>query len=280
MSGVVRVTFIDVTTGAPVARSTLPSAQPPPSFEAGTTVDISGVSYLVERALPASIADAMLTGELALHVRRIVVADPVDIMFSLPTVVDTAPVSTAPVRRQARFDIHEGDWRQLEVVDARMQSTVELELAAVRTVVADQAVRAEAGRLIGYRSLHVRTEPARPVTIARADLVAVVPAIVDAPSVALRGERGAIADSFAVASGHLVLYGAGRDEVSPLGLHFRRSGASGPDILTALVKIMSAQDLMLVDWCRCAVVGPADVSAYLDQLRPVSAGQGNGSTSI
>lgn len=262
----VRVAFVDADSGAELARSVLPAEQLPSSFEPGTTVAIGDTSYLVEDAAPARVSDAVAAGELTLRLRRLELASAQDVLFSLPSIAESVPASTAHTNGRGRFDIHEDDWRQLEFVDSAQLGVVERELAAVRAVFESESVRGDDGRLIGFRTLHVRHRPESPLAVARQGLLGRWPEIGTAPVLALRGEAGGVEGSFALGCGHLVLYGVGDDTIRVLGLQFRRSDAAGPAVLGGLADLMRDADLMLVDWCRCAVVPASELITYLDAL--------------
>jgi hypothetical protein len=91
----VTVIFVDGADGTEVGRSKLPPDQLPETFDADTSVDIGGTTWLVERAEPEGAAQWRVSRALTLVLRRTISpAVPArDILFSLPVLVEnSAPV--------------------------------------------------------------------------------------------------------------------------------------------------------------------------------------------
>ena len=71
--------------------------------------------------------------------------------------------------------------------------------------------------------------------------------------------------SFALGVGRLVWYGVTeRDSVTVLGL--TSTAAGGPIPAESIELVLREFDLVLVDWCRCAAVGPDNITDYLAAL--------------
>ena len=83
--------------------------------------------------------------------------------------------------------------------------------------------------------------------------------------VAFMGTAGIAVGSFAAAFGGVSLYGlADGDAIEVLCLDGRAVlGAGPPNLIPRLQEVMGVFDLVIVDWCRCSVIGPDSVAEYL-----------------
>lgn len=265
----VRVMFVDAVTGAQIGRSELPVGQLPESFREQTTLELAGSTWSVERAEPPTAAEFAETGRLTMMLRRIETVSPADVLYSLPTICATLPTPTATPGDDHRSELHEDDWRQVEMVTADLATVVQTELDAVRRSYERYARRTEDGRVYGFQGIHVRTEPVRPLSVAvsRRRLSSLLGAgVVNRGGVGFRGQRGVVPSSFAMAVGPLLLYGlADGDAVAVLALHPDPNPRPGPApaVATRLEQAMRSANLLLVDWCRGLLVAPASLGGYL-----------------
>lgn len=247
---VVRVVFVDAGTGTPMGQSPVPADQLPASFEANTSLQLGGVTWLVESADPPTAPQYLEAGELTLTLRRVETAAPGDILYSLPTICADTPAADAATGRGRRLELHEDDWRQVELVSAALTDSVEEQFDAVRRIHDEHTRRDAEGRLIGFTAIHARAQPARPLpaTMSLRGLRTVAPSF--SGVVAFQGRPGEVPGSFTLDAAPDILYGlAEGDIVTVLGV------ASTPHP-TALRAIMTTFDLVLVDWCRCEIVRP------------------------
>lgn len=267
----VTVIFVDGTDGKEVGRSKLPPDQLPEAFDAGTTVDIGGTTWLVEHAEPAGAAQWRVSRTLTLVLRR--TGSPTvparDILFSLPSICDALP-SVAPNRSgdDDTFEIHEDDWRQVEVIAGSLSGVIQSELRAIRAVYEEGARRASDGAIIGFSDIHVRSQPARPLPeplSLRQVLSMLPPPSRQYAGVAFKGTAGVAVGSFAAAFGRVNLYGlADGDAIEVLCLDSRAVPDAGqPDLVSSLQEVIGFFNLVIVDWCRCSVIGPRSVAEYL-----------------
>lgn len=159
----VSVEFVDASSGEVFARTRMPADQLPPSFAPDTTVDIAGNAWSVVRADPPTAAEFSAAGRLVLTLHRIERVSPHDMLYSLSTICDTVPAADPHAPRYNHLALHEDDWRQVELVSAGLDGVVQAEIAAIRLIFMDQAVAGPDGRVVGFRRLHVRAEPAAPL---------------------------------------------------------------------------------------------------------------------
>src|SRR2546423_1435250 len=110
----VSVEFVDAATGLVFTRSDLPEDQLPDSFAPETTLHLGDDPWLVEGAEPSSAAEFVASGRLVLTVRRLTVS-PQDVLYSLPTICDALPVVGPAPTRVDCLELHEDDWRQVEL---------------------------------------------------------------------------------------------------------------------------------------------------------------------
>jgi hypothetical protein len=268
----VTVIFVDGADGKEVGRSKLPADQLPETFDADTTVDIGGMTWLVEHAEPESDMQWRISRTLTLTVRRVgSSAVPArDILFSLPSICDALP-SVAGTRSGAdAFEIHEDDWRQVEMIAGSLSGVIQSELRAIRAIYEESARRSSDGAIIGFGSVHVRSQPARPLPdpLSLRRVLSMLPQPGrQYAGVAFKGTTGAAVGSFAMAFGSVSLYGlANGDAAEVLCLDGRAvSGAGPPDVVPGLQEVTRAFNLVIVDWCRCSVIGPDSVAEYLSR---------------
>jgi hypothetical protein len=267
----VTVIFVDGADGKEVGRTKLPPDQLPETFNAETTVDISGTTWLVERAEPESAAQWRVSRTLTLTLRRggFPTVPARDILFSLPSICDVLP-SVAGSRSGAdALEIHEDDWRQVELVADTLGDVIQTELRAIRSIYQEHGRRADdGGSIIAFDSIHVRSQPVRPLPdpLPARRLLSMLPQPTrQCAGVAFRGTTGLAVGSFAVGYGPVSLYGlADGDAIHVLCLDVQSiADAAPPGLIPGLQEAMKAFGLALVDWCRCSVAGPAAVAAYL-----------------
>lgn len=266
----VAVEFVDASTGQSFARSDIPAEQLPATFTVDTTLTLAGESWSVVRADPPTAAEFCVSGRLVLTLSRVTYVLPHDILYSLPTLCDRLPAVAPATSDLDRLQLHEDDWRQVELISAGLADVVATELAAVRRVYEEHAVTGPDGGISGFRSLHVRSAPAAPLIppLPQPELRQMLPAQRTYAGVGFVGAPGTTIDSFAFGYGPINVYGlAPEGAVAVLGLQI-----SGPrsdafdDTAAGLADIMRACTLTLVDWCRCTMVGADSVGAYLRAL--------------
>lgn len=245
----VSVEFVDSVTGRTIARSDLPAERLPASFDIGTTVTIGTETWSVVRAEPPTAAEFRATGRLVLTLTRVTVASPHDILYSLPTLCDRLPAMEPAAADPDRLELHEDDWRQVELVCVELTGVVADQFAAIRRIHDEQSVDG-----VGYRTLHVRTGPEaplpRPVPLHR--LRETLAPQRTYAGVGFRGAPGAAIGSFAYGYGPVDLYGLSVDGAATV-LALRTTGP-GSALPTGLGTVMRTFGLILVDWCRCTAV--------------------------
>jgi hypothetical protein len=271
----VSVTFVDATTGHEFARSDLPVTQLPVSFATETTLHLGGDPWLVEQAEPLTAAEAVAAGQLVLTLRRLQSIPPQEILYSLPTICDALPpVGSEPASADS-LELHEDDWRQVELVSRSLAPAVDAELDAIRLIYTDHGSPDAEGRISAFHRLHVRSidSLAEPPHWPQLRDLLPTPARTYA-GVRFRGSPTLVVDSFALGFGPLVCYGVvERDRVTVFGIHVTADGdgsvpaddSTGPTA-AAVGAVLRAFDLTIVDWCRRIVADADHAAAYIRQL--------------
>jgi hypothetical protein len=267
-AGTVSVTFIDSSTGHAFARSDLPAAALPASFAPETTLHLGDDPWLVERAEPPTTVEALTIGRLVLTVRRLQSVPADKILYSLPTICETLPaVSPTPVTTGS-LELHEDDWRQVELVSRRLTATVDTELAAIRRVYEDDSQRDADGRIVAFRKIHTRSiiPLADPLSWPR--LQGLLPAPPhEYAGVRFRRSAVVVVGSFALGFGPLTCYGiTDQSRVTVLGLNLTTDSGSIP--VAPVEAVLRAFDLVIVDWCRCTVIEPGRLADYFQAAAP------------
>jgi hypothetical protein len=269
----VSVVFVDADTRAEMGRTELPGTQLPDTFEQGTTVQLGEASWSIEGAEPPTAVQVHASGTLKLTLRRIDVVPARDILYSLPTICDILPSTDAHRGQHDRHEMHEDDWRQVEMVHADLADVIHTQLQAIHRIYDQHAHRGDDGRLVGFRAIHVRTQPTDPLpsALSRQRLLSLLPAgRITSGNVGFRGQPGTIPGSFTVDIGPILIYGlADGDTVTVLALHAKETPSSPdqPDLDAHLQHVMRTFNLALVDWCQAAMLGPKSISDYLSAIR-------------
>jgi hypothetical protein len=242
----VHVRFLSAEGEALLGEVDLPAEQLPESFEARTTLQLGEQTWEVVRAEPLTRAEYARTGALTVVLHPLQVDQvPVEkLLYSLPTICDTLPaIAPASSKLGKRvLEMHEDDWRQVELVSSALRATVLAELEGVRRALGTRAQ-------VGFRELHLRREPAAPLAghrLGKGDLVQGA----GFDGVAFAGAAGLVAGGFAVDAGDYVLYGIDDGGITTLGVHGAR-----PDAAVALAELCARHKLLLVDWCGARVIG-------------------------
>lgn len=253
----VRVEFLDADTGKSLFKTDSPPGQLPENFAKPTSVQIEGHEYDVIRAEPADAASYLKSGRLRLWVRKRVFVPLNRILFSLPTITDRLPsVVEAPAKGDF-LDLHEDDWRQVELVSSGALEAVDAELAEVSRVHRESRVE------WGWSRMHVRREPARPLGDSKIPLDQLRARFrTDAhrfDGLLLKGEGGLVEGGFAFETGSLlVLYGQEQRGILKCCCIIPRSA---PADVKPLAEFCADAGLWLVDWCRAERL-PPDPEAF------------------
>jgi hypothetical protein len=212
------------------------------------------IGTVVVAGVLAAVAIALVRGHrtrvAAKQDAGVVMLDPKDLLFSLPTLSDGLPDGEKPERLPPdAYHLHEDDWRQVEFIGVRQADEVDAELKELRTFVAQHR------KGYGFTEVHVRRsrpDGLAPLQVESSALESLLPprarrrplAVGNppwGPSI-VRGyaiEIGTDAVLYVQVSGsYLVTIG--------LPLSWRR-GAS-PDADKVLVAISRTLNLRLVDW--------------------------------
>ena len=264
----IKVRFIDADSGQVFERMESPPDQLPESFEVETALNMRGEDWRVVSADPKTRADFVRSGELALTLRKVVIAQvaPRDILFSLPTICDVLPALAAGSSKLGLrvLELHEDHWRQIELIERALEPQIEAELACIRRIYTEERV-AEGP----FKKLHVRSAIAAPLASATLDFDAARRAFatsLDAfNGLGFEGTAGLIEGGFAIAtpSGTRIYGTEQHGALTALALLTPRRAEASCDA-RALAALMQEHALVLVDWCSARVLRSAnDVDAYL-----------------
>jgi hypothetical protein len=234
----VHVVLINAATQQVFGEVDLPAEQLPEAFAVATTLHLGDRDWSVEGAEPATRAEYVAARRLRLVIREIQRVDPKTILFSLPTLENALPPTQDGHSDAVR--LHEDDWRQLELVTAELEPTIEAELAAIREIHAEREG-------LGFRRLHVRERIPEPLTGTDISLDAVRRA--RPRDLGFAGSAGIVVGGFAFDAGDGAIYGR-RDggRVVVLGAWRTEPGI--------LVDVARLHRLMIVDWCAARMSRP------------------------
>jgi hypothetical protein len=191
------------------------------------------------------------------------------VRYSLPTISDPLPPMLPNAPSGELLELHEDDWRQVELVSGTQATTVMAEFDAIRRVYDEHGVAGPDGVLRGFDSIHLRrrlSEPLSPALPGR-QLRRLLPAIQHVyRGVGFRDTAGGVAGSFALGLGPVAIYGVtDRETVTTLALHPDDRSTLGllTTVADGIAAAMRAFDLLFVDWCHCGTVDADQVGDYL-----------------
>jgi hypothetical protein len=247
----VEVTIVDARTGTILNSGAMAADQLPASFLHATTIHIGDQDWSVVKAEPPTRPEYTATGRLLLTLARIERIDPKTILFSLPSINDELP-GLAGEADGSETVLAEDDWRQVEFVHAEHRAAIDDELSDIRAI--HEAHRQQ----MAFDKIHVRrriSDPLSPSHLAYRELTRLD--LAAARSLRLDGQGLRIDGGFAhVLVDGWLLYGVAKlESVRVLALHWR-AVTTPDDKLSAIERLAREHDLLLVDWCRCAVGEP------------------------
>lgn len=249
----VSVTFVDHASGRTLASSEMPIERLPDTFAINTDLDIAGQPYVVVRAEPQTKEVFAKTKRLAVTLRRVESIDPKKILFSLPSICNSAlPVVERSDGTGRVHVLHEDDWRQCEFVSVRHARDLSMELAAIRHI------HATAAAVVGWREIHVRERVPFPLAAGTrwADVAEQLAPLDPGPRITLGDARHAI--SYAVAGQFgdgVVVWGVETaGELSVLCVENVETASEAT--IARLKRVSDALSLVFVHWCRCQVYAP------------------------
>ncbi|GAA1774576.1 hypothetical protein [Luedemannella helvata] len=265
----VTVEFVDAETGQTIGRSEMPATTLPPSFAPRTTVDFDDSAWQVEGADPVTSEEYLARRHLVLTVRRLGAISSDQIRYSLPTICDPLPPMLPNAPSGELLELHEDDWRQVELVSGSQADAVMAEFDAIRRVYDEYGIAGPDGILRGFGSIHLRqrlTEPLSPALPGR-KLRQLLPEIKHVyRGVGFHDTAGGVAGSFALGLGPIAMYGVTDSQtVTTLALHPDDRTTLGvlDSVAAGIATVMRAFDLLFVDWCHCGTVDADQVGDYL-----------------
>jgi hypothetical protein len=257
----IQVRFVDAETGQTIGETQQAVEALPESFEAATTLEIGDRSFQVVSATPMTAREFRATGQLRLELREVKVQmmDTRAILYSLPSINSAMPAMAQGSTKLGKrvLELHEDDWRQVELVSLKHKDAIESELRAIHRVLTQH----RQGH--GFTAIHIREavpSPLDAVTLTFAELRgALSEASTWLEGVAFEGVPGVVEGGFAVRlpSG-IILYGSEHQgRVYFLGLHGDAEGAAIEGDARMLAALATRHQLCLVGWCWVAGLGPS-----------------------
>jgi hypothetical protein len=190
-----------------------------------------------------------------------------DLLYSTPTINDFIPstVSRSSLEASAEcIQIHEDDWRQFELIDAKYKNEIDAELADISKIWDEHSVSLGHDDT-AFRKTHIRKRIPVPVqiSISRADFEALVGEKMIPMS--YLGYQGILQNAYAAQVDNLLIYATiQNDQVTTIGLEPLAQFKLPPEFLERFGKFIQDHNLSLVHWrsrTRFELVG--DIMKYL-----------------
>lgn len=244
----VTVEFIESGKDKPFAVSTVPITQLPETFEIATTLDIGNKKWNVVEAIPKSKSDFEQTGKLRVILSPVHMANPKDILFSLPTINNAMCALQKAKSLDGMLVIHEDNWRQVEFVSENHLAAVETEINSIRTI--HETKRKGAG----FTGIHIRKlleAPLDSASISYTNLKSLFPVSKEYNGFGIGAYTAVAENGFAFETRDgLIFFGVLNGKGNVLFLCLTAS-AGLADKCSALIKDFH---LIGVDWCRCEII--------------------------
>jgi hypothetical protein len=254
-SQIIRVEFFDVASQKVFAVSEMPPDRLPETFQLNTVMHIGENDWQVIKAEPITAQEFKATGKLRLSLSKVAYMNPKDILYSLPSISDWIPPSvSSSMTNTNRFELHEDDWQQIELISASQKTLILSELDGIRSIFQNHRV----GQ--GFNKMHIR-QSIKKAILSPLSLKAVHASFPNKEifeTVHYLRSQERISDAFAFKVSPFVVYGyVQSDVVIVLGLHFisHPKGISG-DTLGKLAEMMKVNNLVLVDWVHIQLISP------------------------
>lgn len=274
------VEFVNAETGQRLRPpEELPARALPPRFGVHQSLELGGQPWAIVQAWPATRAKARVEGRVKLVLRPLtgIPGEPPDQrLFSVPTLADTLPVidPTPPADGARLLELHEDEWRQIEVVSPATLPRVQEALGRIQRVRDEAQPAPEVFRRMYLREHLGPPLKGRPLPLNEL-LDLLPPGTTKLDGLQILGADGLVKDGLALETMNgLQIYGhAPRGEVKVLGL--LPPLGTDPDALgaeaLALSSLLLRFGVQLVDWCRAELV-EADADAITRLLAGPSAG--------
>jgi len=251
MSGDVHVEFVDTRDGSCLGVVELPPDKLPDSFAVDTTVDVADKKWSVVRAEPVTKAEFAASRKLRLVLSPVQPMPPGELLFSVPTISAElgAGEGSEPPDKDV-FQIHEDDWRQIELVSRTFEHEIDSEIADIRAVYDD---RKPGG---AFTRVHVRERVPSPLTdkqIRIAELERLLPPRRTYNAVGVQRSLGTFQGSFAwTVDERFTLWGVEDESNLVRVLCVTLSGDTNGSEKWGKIfgRLCSDHELYLVDWCR------------------------------
>ncbi len=252
----IEVVFLNVEDGQRIAGGNIPVSQLPETFAKNTVMHIGEQPWQVIQAVPVTAEEFKKTGKLTLTCALVEYVSPEGVLYSLPTIYESAPETGDIAPEQNVFTLHEDDWRQMEFISSEYSDTIGIELRSI------MAIYQQHQKQGGFSQLHVRKAIPRPlnVSITLEKLKQYLPAdYLTAAAVVFAQDEHEIKDVFAYNLSPLVIYGhlTPASTIDVLGIQFVDIPTNTlPYVIDGIVNFMKDHNLVFVDWIRMQILPP------------------------
>jgi len=267
----VQMTVINADDGQFIAKSALRPEDIPERFDLETTIHLGDQEFHVVEADPIDRERYTKSGKLTLKVRKVEYISPQEILFSLPTICnEIGAIVPADTIGKRILQMHEDDWRQIELISKSLSAKIEGELSSIEEIYREKRV-AE-----GFKALHVRKEIKEPLTSCNLTLTELklkleFTTVFDGIGYYTFGgpaESGLVKNGFAFeGAAGLIVYGLVLNDVcTTIGI--TGSNVTDPEQAAGgMARLLANFELVLVDWCRASTPSSAaQLQRYFETL--------------
>lgn len=248
----IKVTFIDITTGITLGIYEVPLDQLPKTFDVATTLQMGGADWSIEDATPGTAEEFIQSGELTLKMRQLKKVKPQDILFSLPTISGNIPtdITKDALFNDFVFTMHEDNWRQYEFLNQSNYPLIDLEIEKINEI-KSQHVKEVDKSLTAFTKCHLRNTLNNPeLNIELAELQSLLKSN-ETGSFALKGYEGFTPRSFSLKTSETTYYGILEGQnIKLLGI-----ANFSENTIQEINAIIQKFELIFVDWCNGETIG-------------------------
>ncbi len=254
----IAVTIVNADDGKLIVEMSEKPENLPERFDIATNIHLGKAEFEVIEADPVNRAAYKQSRKLALKVRPLPAAqliDPNDILYSIPTLCsDLGEADKTLTASGPCLEMHEDDWRQVEMISLTMSTAIANELNGIREIYEHK--RTADG---GFTAMHLRAPiialPSKSLSVEQIQTELGHQTSYGGITYFISGgmAAGVVKDAYAFkADGGLIVYGqAEQGNATSIGI-VPYGGMDADKVTLVLAGFLKKHDLVLIDWCRAA----------------------------
>jgi hypothetical protein len=245
LSGKMRVTFINATTGKLIGIQKMKPDQLPASFDRPTIIEFNGKEWRVMKAVPIHAKEFRVDNKLTLHVEESQILNQ-NIGNYYPTICKGLPASSKfTIFNDFQLEIPADKWRQYQFLPPSLLNAAQEEIEQIIQILFPESNR---NNLHGYFDVHVRKN------IKNEPLNFPLDSFCERMNIREKGgvlitQGEFLKDGFALRSDNYIYYGTVvENKIEELNLESFESADE------EFFEVATIYELLLADWCNAKLI--------------------------